>query len=331
MNKNEILLSFIIPVYKVEAYLNECIESILTQETNQYEIILVDDGSPDKSGMICDEYAKKYDHISVIHKENGGLSSARNAGLPLACGKYIAFLDSDDRIAYGSLKSVLNWAKKNDSDVCFMEAIKFFPDGKTESLGDNIKHEFIWMKPKEEAFRYLSTRPKYPGSACTKLFKRSFLIENNLFFPKDRRISEDLGFCLDCFLATEEFDALNVPYYEYRQNRAGSITSLVSYQSFLGIASFIKDSASKLTLNKKSIDPISALAMNWVAYEYIIMLWQYSKLDKNHKQEAYNFLLDYNWVLNYGIGKKSKMVKMANRCFGISATSKLLNYYMKVR
>ena len=93
------LISIIVPVYNVENYLKECIDSILRQEFRDYEIILVDDGSKDDSGKICDEYGKKYSFISVIHKKNGGLSDARNFGLKIAKGEYILFIDSDDYIA----------------------------------------------------------------------------------------------------------------------------------------------------------------------------------------------------------------------------------------
>lgn len=95
--------SIIIPVYNVEKYLNECVDSVLNQKNVDYEIILVDDGSTDNSGQICDEYLKKHSNVSVIHKVNGGLSDARNAGLESAEGDYILFVDSDDKIEENSL------------------------------------------------------------------------------------------------------------------------------------------------------------------------------------------------------------------------------------
>ena len=98
-NLNEELISVIIPIYKVEKYLRECIDSIINQSFKNLEIILVDDGSPDNCGKICDEYAKKDNRLKVIHKENGGLSSARNAGLDIATGEYISFVDSDDYVS----------------------------------------------------------------------------------------------------------------------------------------------------------------------------------------------------------------------------------------
>ncbi len=110
-------ISVIVPVYKVEKYLNKCVDSIINQTYKNLEIILVDDGSPDNCGKICDEYSKKDNRIKVIHKENGGLSSARNAGLEIATGDYIGFVDSDDWIEKSMYSDMLNCAVKNNADV----------------------------------------------------------------------------------------------------------------------------------------------------------------------------------------------------------------------
>ncbi|HEM5188819.1 TPA: glycosyltransferase, partial [Streptococcus suis] len=113
---SKILLSVIIPVYQVEKYLKRCIDSVLAQKFIDYEIILVDDGSTDSSPEICDEYSIEHPHISVIHKENGGLSDARNVGIKHAVGEYIFFLDSDDWISptmFESLKEIIS-SKKHD-------------------------------------------------------------------------------------------------------------------------------------------------------------------------------------------------------------------------
>ena len=110
-------VSIIVPVYNVEKYLDKCIESIVNQTYRNIEIILVDDGSPDKCPEICNEWAKKDDRIKVIHKENGGLSSARNAALEIAQGDYITFVDSDDWIENDMIQSMLTCAAKNDADI----------------------------------------------------------------------------------------------------------------------------------------------------------------------------------------------------------------------
>ena len=111
------VISIIVPVYKVEKQLNKCIESILNQTFKDYELILVDDGSPDNCGHICDEYEKKDSRIKVIHKKNGGLSDARNAGLDIALGKYIGFVDSDDIIHPQMYEKLYNCINKSNLDI----------------------------------------------------------------------------------------------------------------------------------------------------------------------------------------------------------------------
>ncbi len=327
----EKLISFVIPVYNVEKYLKECIESILKQCTNQCEIILVDDGSTDKSREICDIYASKENSINVIHQENGGLSFARNEGLKKAVGKYVAFVDSDDRIRENSLCNILKWIKQSDSDICFMDAIKFYSDGKELPLGDNIIKQSVEGKDKTEVLRHIATRPKYPGSACTKLFRREFLLENDIFFPSDRRVSEDLGYCLDAIMKAEKFDALDITYYEYRQNREGSITNKTSYKNFEDLVLFVIEWTQKFTIEKKAIGINEQYAMSNVAYEYSILCWQLSKLKKEERRRALLFLKEYKWVLNYGKTKKIKMIRLLSNLCGFVCTSVILNMYMKWR
>lgn len=121
-------ISIIVPVYKVEPYLRKCVDSILAQTFTNFEVILVDDGSPDNSGKICDEYAIKDSRVRVIHKENGGLSSARNAGIDIARGKYLGFVDSDDYIAEDMYEVLYENLKFYDADISSVEIIPFRDD-----------------------------------------------------------------------------------------------------------------------------------------------------------------------------------------------------------
>ena len=166
---SDILLSIIVPVYNVENYLDVCINSILSSGfTEDCELILIDDGSTDSSGLICDHYVAG--NVFVLHKENGGLSSARNAGLKLARGKYITFIDSDDYVAENSIANILCELKCTDRvDVYFMQADKVYSNGTEVTLGDGITSQMVNGKVKLEALDFLSKCRKFPGSACTKL------------------------------------------------------------------------------------------------------------------------------------------------------------------
>lgn len=160
-------ISVIIPVYNVEKYLRKCIDSVLCQKGIVFEIILVDDGSTDSSAFICDKYIEKYENIKVIHKKNEGLGYARNSGLEIASGEYIFFLDSDDWIVKGTLKTLYTLAKKNDADmVCFQyvmtpnrEYVLATQEGCKVECVDNYE----LMK------RYVS---EMPATAWSKLYKR---------------------------------------------------------------------------------------------------------------------------------------------------------------
>lgn len=325
-------LSFIIPVYNVEAYLRKCINSILEQSGTDCEVILVDDGSTDGSGAICDEFSGQNTNVKTLHQKNSRHSAARNAGLEKAVGKYVSFIDSDDYIGQGCVKKILNWIKSTDADICFMEGYKLFPDGTTESLGDEIDRNQISGRSKEEVFRHLATRPKYPGSACTKLFRRDFLTENELKFPTNLTHAEDLTFCLNCFLKAEKFDALSCPFYYYRQNREGSMTSKVSGSSFCGLSTFVSNFADSLTDKQRNpYTEIVGYAMAFVAYEYSVLLWEYSRLNAVEKNDAKAFLKNYKWVLNHGASKKVKLIRKIVCILGVDLTAKLLDIYMRNR
>ena len=132
--KNERLISVIVPVYKVENYLNQCLESIVKQTYSNLEILLVDDGSPDRCPEICDEWARREKRVRAIHKQNGGLSDARNAGLALAQGELVMFVDSDDWIAPEMAEKMLEAMEREEADMVICQYIKALPDGKTKRV-----------------------------------------------------------------------------------------------------------------------------------------------------------------------------------------------------
>lgn len=320
-------LSVIIPIYKTELYVQSCIDSILEHPSRDIEIILVDDGSPDRCPEICDTYEKSDGRIVVIHKENGGLSSARNAGLSIASGRYITFVDSDDLICSDSIPKILEWIRTKEADICFLQTDNLFPDGTRSALGECILGDNLRGKSREEAVRYLASRPKYPGSAWAKLYRREFLINNDLHFPYDRRYSEDLGFVRDCILNAQSFDALDIPYYLYRKNRQGSITNQVKTQNFFDLLVFITESCDKLTVNKKAKDLVSSYAMGFVAYEYSVLLYLYNRIPEQDRKLAFNMMKRYKWTLRYGINKKGRLILIIGGLGGVRFTSFLMKVY----
>lgn len=324
------VISFIIPVYNVEEYLNECVGSILCQLTNDCEIILVDDGSQDRSGFICDRFAAKDSRVKVIHQTNSGLAAARNRGLDNAQGEYVAFVDSDDYLDVQCIPNIRRWISSGGADICFMRAMKVFPNGKQQRLDDEMNAEML-KGSKESAIKYLSKRSKYPGSPCTKLFRRALLEENHLRFPNDRRVSEDLGFVLQCILNADSYDAMSIDYYYYRQGREGSITNNVTYKSFLGLRLFVKESTSALTENRIPKGNIERCMMSFVAYEFLIMIWQYSRIEEKFKNEAARSLNEFSWVLKYGRTGKTQLGRWTMQILGVNMTTRMMDFFMKLR
>ncbi|MED2983982.1 MULTISPECIES: glycosyltransferase [Bacillus cereus group] len=324
-------ISIIVPVYNVEKFLSQCIDSILGQSFHNYEIILVNDGSQDGSKTICERYASNYEFIQVINKENGGLSDARNTGLKIARGNYILFVDSDDYIAQNALTEINKVLEINpDIDVVFLEAAKVFEDGSIVPMNDGYEKESIHKKTYEEVMRHISELAKFPGSACTKLIKRKLIIENDLYFEKGL-LSEDIDWVVQLLCVAEKYDYCEAMYYFYRQNRKGSITNTVNInnvQSLLYIINkWSKDIEGDQLDNNKNQRYLNA----FMAYEYTIALANYGDLEKDDKKVLKKDLNAHSWLLSWSNNPKVRMVKVLVQLFGVMFTAKLLKIYLKYR
>lgn len=217
MNENESynpLISVIIPVYKVEKYLHKCVDSVINQTYSKLEIILVDDGSPDNCGMICDEYSQKDSRIRVIHKENGGLSDARNAGLDIALGDYIGFVDSDDYIAPNMYEMMLQNAKKNKADISLCGYYNEYEGGIIEKNYPIIEKKVLTAS---EGLKEVIYSKKYGVMAWTKLYKKELF--KNVRYPKGH-VCEDVYVIGDIFenVKIAAFDSTSLYYYVHRND-----------------------------------------------------------------------------------------------------------------
>ena len=201
-------ISIIVPVYNVERYLEKCIDSILNQTFRDIELILVDDGSTDNSGIICDRYKNKDDRIIVIHKDNGGLSSARNTGINVAKGDFIGFVDSDDYIDENMYYKLYYLCIKNG---CEISVCKFANeiDGKSINLREN---EYTHIMNNEDGMKELFKGILYRFSACNKLFKSDLFKE--VAFPEGR-IHEDLSTTYRLFGNVNKVGYINYEGYVY--------------------------------------------------------------------------------------------------------------------
>jgi glycosyltransferase involved in cell wall biosynthesis len=180
---NSPLVSVVIPVYNVEAYLRECVDSVLGQTLGDFEIILVDDGATDSSGRICDEYAAKHPKVRVIHQENGGLSAARNTGLDAAGGEYVYFLDSDDYIVPHALERLCDLARKEQVDVVFFDASVFFTDCEPDPKVYRYERSRQYpAKNGRQMLLELLDTDEYRTAVPLMLFRRDYMSKHDLRF-----------------------------------------------------------------------------------------------------------------------------------------------------
>lgn len=204
-------ISVIIPVYNAEKYLKECLDSVLNQSFKDFEVLIINDGSKDNSRAICDEYAAKDTRIKVFHKENGGVSSARNLGIDNALGEWICFVDSDDYVEKEYVSSLL--ADASDEISLVVHGLIKFGSGtdKELNLGNDIvsanNHQILFQIKRIQNFGY----------PFSKLFKREIIVAHQILFPEDYSIAEDLSFLLQYIAKAEIIKFETKHHYCYRQ------------------------------------------------------------------------------------------------------------------
>lgn len=274
-------VSVIVPVYKVEKYLNKCVDSIINQTLEDIEIILVDDGSPDNCGKICDDYAQKDNRIVVIHKTNGGLSDARNAGLEVARGEYIGFVDSDDYIAPEMISLLYGVCKKNSTDIAGCDLAYVYETTDRVDYNSN-KQESVLSS--DDFFALMLDVNKYLRTGVwNKIYKRSLF--DTVRFPKGK-LFEDVGTMYKLIFQVDKITYVSKPGYFYLKQREGAITS-----------------------GKYSIKEYDRLEMNTCMVDYI----------KNNRASLLNTAMGYRAVnchlsiLNSMIESDCKDEEMVNR------------------
>ncbi len=212
----EDLITIIIPIYNVEKYLRECLDSVINQTYKKLQIILIDDGSNDNSGKICDEYKEKDNRIEVMHKANGGVSSARNAGLKIAKGDYITFVDGDDYLDKDYCEKLLRKLKENDVECVICGYNRLYE----KNLEVVTKGENLRITNKEFLDNILNVQGG-AGIACAKLWKKNAVI--NIKFNEEIKIAEDSLFGIQAAKNVNNVYILNEALYNYRFNKNSAV------------------------------------------------------------------------------------------------------------
>ena len=317
-------VSVIIPVYNVEKYLKECVDSVINQTYKNIEIILVDDGSTDASADICDEYARNHDYIKTVHKKNGGLSSARNRGVTEAAGVYVCFLDSDDYWENRSfLFDIID--KVTDEEVILFRFKKYIE--KTGKLIESVPQSKKTVPTdKCELLDYLITNGQFISSAWSKMVRKDLLINNNIIF-REGVTSEDIEWSGKIILYAESFIYTDISGYVYRQ-RAESITSTMTRQNIIDLKRNLKYSIRNAKAKLHRSDPLYSVYMAYVAYQFSTLLLCAHNVNENMYTEISD-MRKYADVMQYSHNKKVRIFNLIRKIIGFHGLYNVAGLYMK--
>lgn len=282
-------VSVIVPVYNVEKYLDQCVCSLLHQTLRNVEIILVDDGSTDSSGKICDKYANQYTRVKVIHQENGGLGLARNSGLEIASGEYIGFVDSDDFVFVDMFQRLYNHAKKYNADISYGKSKRFIHEKEVVNFVPDESETKLWNE--KEIRNYLLDRIGLPpvftednffgASVCLGIFKHSIIKENKLCFVSERQfIAEDIIFDIDIIPYCERIVHCEDQLYFYRYNPV-SLTTSYNPERFDKNVILYHEMYRRLLDNYKSEECFNSMSRYFLTFTRVAIIQEIVHLKRN--------------------------------------------------
>ncbi|MDD3341522.1 MAG: glycosyltransferase family 2 protein [Bacilli bacterium] len=269
------LISIVVPIYNVEKYLRKCLESIINQTYKNLEIILVDDGSPDKCGEICDDFEKIDKRIKVIHKKNGGLSDARNCGLEIAIGKYMCFIDSDDYIELDMVEKLYKAICKENADISICGMMIEYEDGR--KINKTKKNNYKKIMDKMSGLKMLNSFYLFDMATCDKMFKTE-LFGNDIRYPIGKK-SEDFYTTYKLFFKANKSIYIPEALYHYYQRE----NSISRNKNNIDRA-YIDGSIDQLNFFKKEIPSLVYIAESTYAFANIAY---------------YNNYLDYNIKISH--------------------------------
>ena len=315
--------SVILPVYNVEKYLAECMESILKQTFEDYEVILVNDGSKDKSGNLCDEYAKRDERVRVIHKANGGASDTRNVGLENARGEYIVYVDSDDYITSDNfLAELAEEIQKSGSDIVLYKFSKLYDEtGKIDKCEFSL--DFV-QGDTDSMLVELVRRDAYYGMAWIKAFKRTLATDNGVIFDVTL-VCEDMDWYFKLVMNAKTITAIDKSYIAYRQ-RSGSTTSTVKLRNLEDFVLTLEKWSGEIKNADISDDKRKALNGALAKY-YSNMLVVYARLKDKKKKEYKKRIKALSFLLNYGLSTRPLQIKKFYKLGGFAGVIFMLKMY----
>lgn len=314
------LISVVVPVYNVEKYVSECVTSLINQTYKNLEVILVDDGSTDKSGSLCDEFAEKYNFIKVIHKTNGGLSDARNAGMNISQGEYIVFIDSDDYVSKNFIESLATGFDNSNVDISCCAYLRF-DDGSEPNCNNSKSNNSALILNSVEAmeFCYSKTGRNIDIVAWNKLYRKSLFVDNCIEYPKGKYF-EDLYTTFKLFYFSRKVFITNNSLYFYRQRNGSIMSSAMSFSKYENLLDALKN---PLNFYKEhSCKELFSLSFSMYCRVLIKQYYNAGKIKDKEERKKNRFFLhnDYlkTYVENYKKAKINLIRKIVFFLFKIS-------------
>ncbi len=318
--------SIIIPIYNVEKYLQQCIDSVLAQTFTDYEVILVDDGSPDACPQICDNYVQQDHRVMVIHQKNAGLSCARNSGINIARGEYVICIDSDDYLSDDDILLKINEKTSNNVDVILYGFQKFFESNK--SFGEKFIPILDGVCSCSGMLDAVLANNSYCETAWTKAVRLELLQKNNIEF-KPGMISEDIDWYFHLMCHANTYASINESAIIYRQ-RAGSISHASKINSLtdnLWILEYWPNRIKELVDDSKTIQAL----MKVMAYYYTNVLILFANYPSRQSFPYKLRMKAQSWLLKYAETPRARIVRWTYRIFGFNITIQALRILSKLK
>lgn len=318
-----IRFSVVIPVYKVEPYLDGCVSSVVGQHFHDFEVILVDDGSPDRCGEMCDAWAAKDGRVKVIHQQNGGLSAARNTGIRNATGEYVLFLDSDDWWAAPDVLGVIDTQlKKTPVDVLSFNYRKSYD----EKLEPTYFPETLPDSQAPETLAQIVRDDRWVNGACNKAIRRTLLAGGTLFF-REGITSEDMDWTLRLALQGQSFAFMNVCVFVYRQ-RAASISHSIAPKKIACLCDNVRQCLE--ILDGADVDCAEPMKP-FVAYQYGTLLYNVAALSSAARSEMMKDIKQMRYLLTWSDNPKVRLLRTFDKVFGMKVTLWVLRMRQQIQ
>lgn len=324
--------SVIIPMYNSQLYIEKTMDSILAQSMKDFEVVVVDDGSKDKSGEIVHNYAEKDKRIRLISQENGGQSKARNRGLEESRGEYIIHLDSDDFfIDNDFFKKLKESIESTSADVVMYRYVKYYEDSDEYAKSHYDFKRTEGITTPETLLPILAKKDAYYGSAWTKSVKKSLLLENGIRF--DEKLScEDVDWSYRIMEKAKSIFCLDEVFVAYRQRKGGSVSTSGSYKNAEDFLKMVEKYKERYEQNEIGLsESLRAGLLSTVAKLYSNLMLTYLRVSSKDKKKMKPRLKALASVLKYGTSKRPVTLGKFQRVFGFSFTLFVLGFLDKVK